>query len=270
MMRSLFTVLSLLLLADVAPARAAAADDCTPEHAVRMSFHDAYWYDGPDRCVRLQGLIAWRAMYASTYAYYGQRHARRVPGLEKERIGIYPNSDKDGDRLWAMRSVVDAVGRLTTCRRMYDRATGGHPPVSVDGNGTITITMMGGLCHYQGGVALVVTSYTARPDASARLAGSEAARLYGDLRPLDPSPDQQADADRWLAKIASSGHGPTPLSPIKFFTYADNDNRIDYACVCTRGSCANEWPISYGDVGPQSDPPYRCATLGTYGVSDAW
>lgn len=270
-MRRLLAVL-FLLFAAATPASASEADRCTPDHAVRMSVHDAYWYDGPDICVRLQGLIAWRGMYASTHAYYEQRNAHRVRGMERETIGIYANNDADGDRLWSMRSVVDAFGLLTTCRRMYDRATDSQPPVTVRKNGqteTIVITMMSGLCHYQGGTAMVVSSYDTLPNASARFSGPDSARLYGDLHQFEPSPEQRSDAETWLAKNASAIHNGDTLSSITYLAYEDDDNSMNYVCVCTRGDCTNQWPISYGDVGPQSDPPYRCGLLGTYGVSDA-
>ncbi|HEY1708280.1 MAG TPA: hypothetical protein VGG10_08430 [Rhizomicrobium sp.] len=261
---------------------------CLPEKAVAVGFHELQ--HNPDRylnkCIKVHGILAFRGLHADLLSLY-------TP-LDSE-IAVYAN-EEDEKRLWAERSEVELTGLATKCETIDAQAQAEQEKASAP-PGQEVIVMVTGLCHYQMGAVLLVSSINWLSNGKIRLTGETNRSRYGDLTKILAS-SWRVKAVRstmeawftaarqrdWTTMFKSKGEWPeekrkelmdmqtSPLLrlfgsgkplEIAYFQTADwlhdlPDSRTTYACVCTIDTCDGKWPISEIDVWPNPAWPYYC------------
>jgi hypothetical protein len=144
-----------------------------------------------DRCVALEGYVDGRIFYEDVAGYY-RRHANDYEDrLNDGWLGLYfPSTGHPTGGL--RRGTV--VGRLSSCERDYEQAVAEAAPDA--------IVMMTGYCHHHGGLVLTGASFQDAGAASFERQTGEAARsAFGDLDPIEPTPQLKQLASGFLAAL---------------------------------------------------------------------
>src|SRR5258706_7903206 len=150
----------------------AAEEPCTKQIAIAVSpasllRHPAE-FDG--KCVKLRGLLARRGIAPSVPALYGTHRL----------IATYADNEGFSDALWRRRSFVEIVARATTCETIWANSEAQAEARNRQQTDVVSIAFVSGLCHYQGGAAVIVSALRWLP-GNTRLSGEVNRRRFGNL-----------------------------------------------------------------------------------------
>ncbi len=242
------------------------------------------------RCVHVQGLIAFRAIYPDLETLY-------TPQDRDSEIALYGENPPGPRDLWAVRAFADVVAFTFTCPRYWQmaeaEADAANAEAKREGRNEETLAFVAGECHYGSGPLLWVSRVVLDPTKSTRLTGQANARRFGDLDVALTNTADSSDArnvfDRFVQLerqgdeaalglfLHEHAEEPDVTSPFGFlhelgfvpeermFRSRENDAASGgfrfTGCVCKIRTCESQWPIKRMDTYSNSDWPYVCAFI---------
>lgn len=271
---------------------------------VEAILYDPNAYVG--KCVVVKGLLASRSLFPDVESLY---HARNAPAYSSQ-VAVYAGYDDVGDRLWSDRSLVEFVGKVTTCSLMWSEAERDAEEANkAQKDGIFSVPFIAGVCHYTD-IPAIVVSERKNLDGTVRLKGDKALQLYGDIdivrgRSAGFTAVTQR-AEKWFDAVRrGDGEAAIPgkeewkassrtelldrqSSPARFLIgrprvpdivyfrrsdrhRAHRSEQATYACVCKTDSCAGHWPIAAMDAhNHEADWPYYCIEIASNGDIDSY
>jgi hypothetical protein len=250
---------------------------------VRAFVKDPAAYDS--KCVKLNGYVGSRALFASMkdyYALYGSSWHDDEGGV---RVGLYADEQVRRALGRAYKHQASVIGKASTCRDLY-----------------ADFTMVMGYCHYVGGPILLVSDFAPVSPTPTRALRSELPAAQIDIDELVPSRPLygkiQSMAMQWLDAIRRSDgqalvglnryatmeevlnpdsilhkllmserqsyglitNASAAVPPFKAFVFREDEasGTSAYGCFCKTGNCEGQWPAQTHDASANPAWPYAC------------